>query len=74
MMAAPAILRKTLCGRVVHWKIWIGNTVNFEKSPVGSTVMKVDAPTTTKGAVSPMARDMERIVPVRMPGRALGNT
>ena len=34
----------------------------------------VDAPTTTSGAVSPMARETAKMVPVRMPGRALGST
>ena len=36
--------------------------------------MTVDAPITTRGAVSPMAREMARIVPVKMPGMALGRT
>jgi hypothetical protein len=48
--------------------------VNFEKGPLGSAVIKVDAPITTRGAVSPTAREIARIVPVRIPGRALGST
>ncbi len=36
--------------------------------------MKVEAPTTTSGAVSPKALAIARIVPVRIPGAALGST
>src|SRR5688572_33394557 len=52
----------------------MGKVVNFEKGELGSKLIAVDAPTTTNGAVSPMAREMARIVPVRIPGSALGNT
>src|SRR5574339_1319208 len=52
----------------------MGRVVNFENGEEGSKLMAVDAPTTTSGAVSPMAREMARMVPVRMPGMALGST
>ena len=48
----------------------MGSVVNFENGDEGSKLMAVDAPTTTSGAGSPMAREMARIVPVRMPGMA----
>jgi hypothetical protein len=34
----------------------------------------VDAPTTTRGAVSPIAREIASIVPVNIPGTELGST
>ena len=34
----------------------------------------MEAPTTTSGAVSPITRDIDKIVPVKMPGMALGKT
>ena len=48
--------------------------MNFENGPLGSKTIKVEAPTTISGAVSPIARDIARIVPVRMPGMACGST
>jgi hypothetical protein len=36
--------------------------------------MYVTAPTTSSGAVSPIARDNAKIAPVRMPGYAIGKT
>ena len=36
--------------------------------------MKVSAPIVISGAVSPIARESARIVPVRMPGSAAGST
>jgi hypothetical protein len=52
----------------------MGRAVNFEKGPLGSIVMKVEAPITTKGAVSPTAREIAKMVPVRIPEIALGKT
>ena len=36
--------------------------------------MKVDAPTTTTGAVSPTAREIARIVPVKIRSNDAGST
>ena len=36
----------------------MGRVVNFEKGEFGSKLIAVDAPTTTSGAVSPMAREI----------------
>jgi hypothetical protein len=44
---------------------------NAEGDPM---LMKVEAPTTISGAVSPMARETARMLPVRIPGRAFGKT
>ena len=52
----------------------MGMAVNCEKGLVGSVSKKVAAPTTISGAVSPTARDTDKIVPVMMPGRAAGKT
>jgi len=48
--------------------------VNLENSEAGSTVTMVEAPTTTSGAVSPMARETARIVPVRIRSKEAGST
>src|SRR5215217_5931722 len=52
----------------------MGRVVNFEKGELGSKLMAVEAPTTTRGAVSPMAREIARMVPVKIPGIAFGRT
>src|SRR5215213_3758016 len=53
---------------------WIGIAEKAESSPVGLNVMKVAAPTTIRGAVSPIARASARITPVAMPGTDAGRT
>ena len=58
----------------IQLKIWIGNTVNGSPGAVRRKAMNVNAPIGISGAASPMARDSARIVPVRMPGKALGST
>ena len=52
----------------------MGRAVNLENGPVGSIVMKLAAPTSINGAVSPIALATARIVPVRIPGIATGRT
>ena len=71
---AAAMLENPACGRDVHSKMVMVRVVNLEKGPVGSVVMKVEAPTTMRGAVSPKARETDRMVPVKMPPTALGKT
>src|SRR5688572_31556574 len=44
---------------------WIGDG--------GRNAMKLSAPIVMMGAVSPMARDIPTIAPVRIPGRAAGS-
>ena len=46
----------SLEGREIQSKIWIGSAVKSDPSPSGLKAMKVAAPTTISGAVSPMAR------------------
>ncbi len=78
--AAAALLRKAASGRDVQLNIWIGMTVKGaniqsnnpaggspEKGAEGRKAMKVSAPTVMIGAVSPIARAMPIITPVRIP-------
>src|SRR5690606_1127380 len=78
--AAAAFWWKAASGREVQLNIWIGITVKGEKSHSNETkggsaaigaggrkAMKVSAPMVMMGAVSPMARAMPMITPVRMP-------
>src|SRR5690606_12817197 len=73
-MAAAALLAKPCSGRDTQLKIWIGSTVNGASKPSGTKLTKARAPSTSSGAASPIARATERIAPVKMPGRAIGNT
>src|SRR4029450_10895483 len=79
--AAAAFWWNAASGREVQLNIWIGMTVNGENSHSkdtkggsdlrgagGRKAMKVSAPMVMMGAVSPMARAMPMITPVRMPG------
>ena len=83
--AAAALSRKAASGRDVQLNIWIGMTVNGansqSKGPAGGSpangaggrkAMKVSAPTVMIGAVSPIARAMPMITPVRMPALEYG--
>src|SRR3954468_3253653 len=78
--AAAALTWKAASGREVQLNIWIGITVKGENSQAkernggaawigegGRKAMKVSAPMVMIGAVSPMARAMPMITPVRMP-------
>src|SRR5258705_6256949 len=80
MRAAAALTWKAASGREVQLNIWIGITVKGENSQSkernggvawigdgGRKAMKVSAPMVMIGAVSPMARAMPMIMPVRMP-------
>src|SRR5687768_3758875 len=79
--AAAAFAWKAASGREVQLNIWIGITVKGDVSHSkernggsarsgagGRKAMKVSAPMVMIGAVSPMARAMPMITPVRMPG------
>ena len=46
--------------------------MNGESRPVGLKATKVAAPTRISGAVSPIARETERITPVAIPGTDAG--
>src|SRR5439155_8805741 len=78
--AAAALTWKAASGREVQLNIWIGMTVKGDNSHSkemnggsaftgagGRKAMKVSAPIVMIGAVSPMARAMPMITPVRMP-------
>ncbi len=65
-------LRVGLLGVVVDLDRQRG--VTARRRPSGSRRSPAAAPTISRGAVSPIARDRARIVPVRMPGRAEGRT
>src|SRR5688572_29093911 len=83
--AAAAFWWNAASGREVQLNIWIGITVKGDithsKDRKGGSVlsgaggrkaMKVSAPMVMIGAVSPMARAMPMITPVRMPGIEYG--
>src|SRR5262245_44096690 len=78
--AAAALAWNAASGREVQLNIWIGITENGDISHSkemnggsavtgagGRKAMKVSAPMVITGAVSPMARAMPMITPVRMP-------
>src|SRR3989441_222558 len=83
--AAAAFTWKAASGREVQLNIWIGITVNGENSHSkdtnggsafsgagGRKAMKVSAPMVMIGAVSPMARAMPMMMPVRIPAEEYG--
>src|SRR5512134_4195991 len=83
--AAAALVRNAASGREVQLNIWIGITVKGENSHSNETkggalvtgdggrkAMKVSAPMVMIGAVSPMARAMPMMTPVRMPAEEYG--
>src|SRR3954464_3089638 len=83
--AAAAFWWNAASGREVQLNIWIGITVKGENSQSndrnggaalsgagGRKAMKVRGPMVMIGAVSPMARAMPMITPVRMPGMEYG--
>ena len=74
MMPVAASSWKPACGRLVELKIWIGITVNGSRMSSGRNAAKVSAPIMISGAVSPIARESARIMPVRMPGMTCGRT
>src|SRR3972149_3530467 len=78
--AAAAVSRNPACGRDSQENIWIGSTVNGASNQSkdtnggavvtgdgGRKAMKVSAPMVMIGAVSPMARALPMIMPVRRP-------
>ena len=67
-------LWKPSCGRPAQSKIWIGSAVKLSFALDGTNVMNVAAPIVTSGAVSPIAREIARMIPVRIPPAALGTT
>src|SRR5688500_10933751 len=83
--AAAAFAWNAASGREVQLNIWIGITVNGDHSHSkdtkggsalsgagGRKAMKVSARMVMIGAVSPMARAMPMMTPVRMPGEEYG--
>ena len=74
MIADAALVWKASCGREAQLKIWIGRTVKRSNGPLGVKGTKSKAPIMISGAVSPMARERARMMPVIMPGRAAGTT
>ncbi len=85
--AAAAFAWNAWSGRDTQLNIWIGIAVNGSVShpnetngyalwigDIGRKAMKLCAPIVMIGAVSPMARDRPRIMPVRMPPVEYGST
>src|SRR4051812_36039665 len=83
--AAAAFTWNAASGREVQLNIWIGITVKGENSQSketnggsaltgdgGRKAMKVSAPMVMMGAVSPIARAMPMITPVRIPADEYG--
>src|SRR2546430_5460441 len=83
--AAAALTWNAASGREVQLNIWIGITVKGENSHSNETnggsalsgaggrkAMKVNAPMVMIGAVSPIARAMPMMMPVRMPADEYG--
>src|SRR5687767_3982065 len=83
--AAAALAWNAASGREVQLNIWIGITVNGDTSHSnernggalvtgdgGRKAMKVSAPIVMIGAVSPIARAMPMITPVRIPADEYG--
>src|SRR5687767_5853952 len=83
--AAAALAWNAASGREVQLNIWIGMTVKGDISQSkernggsectgegGRNAMKVSAPIVMIGAVSPMARAMPMMMPVRMPAEEYG--
>lgn len=62
------------CGRAVQLKICMGSAVNSSIGLSGKKATNVRAPIMIRGAVSPIARDSARMIPVKMPGSAEGRT
>ncbi len=73
-MAAEVFSTKPLETSSDQRKICTGRTVAGSVIPPGGVAMKARMPIMSSGAVSPKARAMPMIVPVRMPGRASGRT
>src|ERR1044071_8459731 len=85
--AAAALAWNAWSGRDTQLNIWMGMAVNGSLSHFkemngnslcsgedGRKAMKLKAPMVMMGAVSPMARDSPRIMPVRMPPVEYGST
>src|SRR5690606_4120608 len=85
--AAASFDRNAGAGRETQLNIWIGIAVNGSLShpnemngnslvngDSGKKAMKLNAPIVMIGAVSPIARDRPRIMPVRMPPVEYGKT
>src|ERR671915_202086 len=83
--ATAAFAWKAASGREVQLNIWIGITVKGDISHSNDTnggslvtggggrkAMKVSAPMVMIGAVSPIARAMPMMMPVRMPAEEYG--
>ena len=67
-MAAAASAWKSSLGCEIQLKICSGRAVKAESRPVGLKATNVAAPTRISGAVSPIARESDRMMPVAMPG------
>lgn len=73
-IAAAAFGRNAGLGCPTQSRICNGKTVYRDCTDVGGNVTSPTAPTTINGAVSPIARPAERIIPVKIPGKAFGMT
>ena len=73
-MAPAAAMANPSCGRVVQVNICIGNTEKVSNKECGTNGTYAMAPTTIKGAVSPIALDKDNIIPVKIPPNEDGIT
>ncbi len=74
MIAADALIIKPGCGLDNQLNIWMGNTEKSSSGVLGSEDIYSIAPMTMSGADSPIALDIARITPVRIPPEAAGKT
>src|SRR5687767_11691085 len=74
MMPAAAFTINSACGRDVQLKICIGNVVNWSLGLSGIKGTYTNAPITRSGAVSPIALETAKIIPVNIPPNAEGTT
>jgi hypothetical protein len=70
IIPAAAIKWNSSCGLDIQLNIWIGIAVKGSFSDIGVNAINVKAPIIIRGAVSPIALEIARIFPVRIPGRA----
>ena len=74
MIAPEVFSTKARSGLSDHRKIWTGRAVAASVTPVGISTTKATIPIIRSGAVSPSARAIPMIGPVKIPGIASGST
>ena len=74
IMAAAVFSTKARSGLAAHKKTCTGRAVAGDVTLEGISATKATMPIISRGALSPKARDMPMIVPVKIPGMASGRT